>query len=252
MLLTAGYRVERRPTILFDFPGVDLSGEEIRNRILLVLRPAAQDFIGRRLTTREITAGEVIYEDGMPITHAVFPHEGVISLMARMENGRSVEKASVGLEGFLGFGLLMGGGAAFSRSVVTVPGYASWLSVADMDEALAEFVCVREAMLHYAKALIVQCMESVACNSLHSAEHRVTRWLLHAHDRVAGDRLVVTQQAISEILGLRRATVSGACSKLQKASIMGYSRGVVTILDRPALEQHACECYGRVRKASML
>lgn len=224
----------------------------IRNRVILSLRPAAQEFIAARAMTRETIAGEVIYEDGAAITHAVFPHEGVLSLMAQMEDGRSVEKASIGLEGFLGFGLVMGGNAAMSASIIQVPGYASWVALDDLAEALADFVCVRETMLRYAKALITQSMESVACNSLHSAEQRVSRWLLHAFDRVEGNRIVVTQQSISEVLGLRRATVSQVCSHLQGSGILDYSRGTVVVADRNALEQHACECYGRVRHASLL
>lgn len=225
---------------------------EIRNRVVRALRPAAQDFLAKRLTTRATVAGEVIYEDGAPFTHAVFPHHGVFSLMARMQNGKTVEKASIGVEGFLGFALILGGGNAISTSVVQVPGYASWLSIADLDEALAEFECVRETMLRYAKSLITQLMESVACNSLHSAEQRLGRWLLHAHDRIDGDRFMITQQALSEILGLRRATVSETCSQLQSVGILDYSRGVITIVDRLALERRACECYRRVCRASLL
>jgi len=224
----------------------------IRNRILTALRPAAQDFISKRVLTRPFSAGEVIYEVGAPFTHAVFPHEGSLSLMAFMEDGRSVEKASIGLEGFLGFVLIMGGGSAISTSVARVPGHASWLSIEDLDEALAEFVCVRETMLRYAKALISQTMESVACNSLHSAEQRIARWLLHVHDRVQGDRFLLTQQAMAESLGLRRATVSDICSQFQRAGLLDYSRGVLTVVERAALESKACECYRRVRLTSLL
>ncbi|RYG87093.1 MAG: Crp/Fnr family transcriptional regulator [Alphaproteobacteria bacterium] len=224
----------------------------IRNRILTALRPAAQDFIAKRVITRPFSAGEVIYQHGAPFTHAVFPHEGALSLMAYMEDGRSVEKASIGLEGFLGFVLLMGGGDAISTSVARIPGHASWLSIAHLDEALAEFVCVRETMLRYAKALISQTMESVACNSLHSAEQRIARWLLHAHDRVEGDRFLLTQQALAESLGLRRATVSEACSEFQRYGLLDYTRGVLTVVDRVGLEGKACECYGRVRQTSLL
>lgn len=225
---------------------------EIRNRVVLQLRPAAREFFAKRALTREISSGEVIYEDGASFTHAVFPHEGVISLMANMEDGRSVEKTSIGLEGFLGFALIMGGGNAISRSVVQVPGYASWLSVADLDEALVDFVCVREAMLRYAKSLIVQLMESVACNGMHTAEQRVSRWLLHALDRVPGNHFLVTQQAVAEMLGLRRQTVSEVCSQLQDAGILDYSRGAVTVVNSVGLIQRACECYQRVRRSSLL
>ena len=224
----------------------------IRKRVLTALRPAAQDFISRRALTRPFSAGEVFYEIGAPFTHAVFPHEGSLSLMTYIEDGRSDKKASIGLEGFLGFVLIMGGGSAISTSVARVPGYASWLAIWDLDEALAEFVCVRETMLRYAKALISQTMGSVACNSLHSAEQRIARWLLHVHDRVQGDRFLLTQQAVAESLGLRRATVSDVCSQFQRDGLLDYSRGGLAVVERAALESTACECYRRVRLTSLL
>ncbi|WP_244468747.1 Crp/Fnr family transcriptional regulator [Devosia limi] len=220
--------------------------------MILELRPAAQEFLLSRSLTRKTFVGEVIYEDRAQFTHAVFPHEGVISLMAEMEDGRTIEKTSLGFEGFLGLALIMGGGVAISRSVVQVPGYTSWISVADLDEALAEFVCVREAMLRYAQALIVQTMESVACNGLHSAEQRISRWLLHARDRVMSDQFTMKQQTLSETLGVRRATVSAVCAQLQKDGILEYSRGELKIIDRPRLEQRSCQCYARVTNASLL
>lgn len=225
---------------------------EFRNRVMAQLRPAAQEFFAKRALTREIAAGEVLYEEGAPFTHAVFPHEGVISLMAKMESGRTIEKTSIGNEGFLGFSLLMGGSGAISRTVVQVPGYASWISVEQLDEALSDFVCVRDAMLRYAKSLIFQTMESVACNGLHTAEQRVSRWLLHALDRVRGDSFAVTQQALAEVLGLRRQTVSEVCSHLQADGVIDYSRGTLTVVRRDALQQRSCECYERVRRASLL
>lgn len=226
----------------------------IRNRICLALRPAAQEFMAQRCLTREIRPGEMIYREGQPFTHAVFPHEGLISLMAEMEDGRSVEKVAIGSEGFLGFVLIMGGGGgvALSTSVVQVGGYASWLSIRDLDEALAEFSCVREVMLRYARSLITQSMESIACNSLHSADQRVARWLLGAHDRVFGDSFEITQKAIAMMLGLRRATVSQACSRLQAQGAITYVRGVMTITNRAKLEELSCQCYQKIRRASLL
>lgn len=216
--------------------------------IIRALRPDAQQFLAERAHTREIKSGEIIYEDGAPFTHAVFPHEGVLSLMAVMQDGRSVEKTSIGLEGFLGFVLLMGGGKAISRSVVQVPGYASWIAIRNLDQALETYPCVRQAMLRYAKLLITQTMETVACNSLHWAEQRISRWLLHAHDRVKGDKFQIAQQTVSEVLGLRRATVSEVCSRLQDAGIITYSRGSLEVLDRGGLEARSCECYKRINR----
>ena len=201
--------------------------------------------------TRAVHAGEIICEEDGTFAHAIFPHEGVLSLMAGMHDGRSVEKTSIGLEGFLGFVLLMGGAKAISRSVVQVPGYASWISIADLDVALATYPCVRETMLRYAKLLITQTMESVACINLHKADQRVARWLLHAHDRVQGDAFQITQQSVSEVLGLRRATVNEVCSRLQDEGVLIYVRGALTVLDRAGLERRACECYVRVRRMSL-
>lgn len=224
---------------------------EIKNRVLRSLRPAAQEFLERRLVTRPVAAGEVIHEEGAPAEHAIFPHEGRLSLMAVMESGRSVEKLSIGNEGFLGLGLVLGGGAVTNRAVVRVPGYASWLSVADLDEAVAEFECVTQTMLRYAKAVIVQLMESVACNSLHTAEQRVARWLLHGFDSVEGDSLEVTQQAIAESLGFRRATVNEICTTFMETGLIGQSRGQITIRERTALEARSCECYRRIRNSAL-
>ena len=220
----------------------------IRNHVLCSLRPAAKDFIGSKLHTRSIAAGDIVFEEGDKIDEVVFPHEGVISYMASMEGGRTVEKTSVGVEGYIGFSLLMGSTNAISRSIVQVPGYASWLRRADMEEAAERFECVRSAMLKYATLLIRQLMESVACNSLHTAEQRVARWLLEAHDRMSGDRFAITQQAIADALGLRRATVSQVCSRFQNESLLTYTRGVVDMQHRAALEELSCECYNRIKR----
>lgn len=226
-----------------------LNGDfDIRNRILLSLRPEARDYLQTRLVTRRLSLGQVLYEDNAPFTHAIFPHDGVVSMNADMRDGRGVEKASIGYEGFVGIALMMGGGEAISQSSVVVPGYASWLSIQDLDEAIARFPCVRHAMLRYAKCLIIQLLESVACNSLHSAEERICRWLLHAHDRVVGSSLKLTQAAVSQALGLRRATVNMVCSRLMEEGAISYSRGDLTVRERSLMEARACACYGRISR----
>ena len=222
---------------------------EIRNLVLLSLRPEARDFLQPRLTTKRLSLGQVLYEDGAAFTHAIFPHEGVISLHADAKDGRGVEKASIGYEGFVGLALIMGGDEAISQSTVAVPGYASWLSLRDLDDAIASFPCVRHAMLRYAKCLIIQLLESVACNSLHSAEERICRWLLHADDRVVGHSFHLTQSAISQALGLRRATVNMVCSKLMEDGAITYSRGDLTVVERGVIEERSCACYGRISRA---
>ena len=217
--------------------------------MLKSLRPIAQEFIEKRLVTRPFAAGDVIYEEGARATHAIFPHSGRLSLMAVMTSGRSVDKLSVGHEGFVGLELVLDGEQTTSRTIARVPGHASWLSVADLDEAIARFECVTPTMLHFAKALIVQTMESVACNSLHVADQRVARWLLHARDSATSDTLEITQQAIAESLGLRRATVNQICNSFFAAGVIDHSRGSILIRDRAALEERSCECHGRIRRA---
>ncbi len=230
-----------KPEIVGDF--------DTRNKILLAIRPDALAFLESRAVVKRLSQGQVLYTDGEPFTHAVFPHEGVTCLMAQMQDGRSVEKASIGNEGFIGISFIFGGGNSIGEPVVQVPGYASWISIEDLDEAIEIYPCVSDAMMRYAKSLTVQLMESVACNSLHKAEQRVSRWLLHAHDRVSSDTFQLTQQGISEVLGMRRATVSSVCHALMKEGALKYTRGNVTITDRRILEDNACECYDRIRLA---
>lgn len=219
------------------------------NRLLNLLSPRARSYLDGHQILRPMTTGELLYEENQPFTHAIFPHAGVVSLMAEMDDGRAVEKASIGNEGYVGFAMMLGGGAAISRSVVRIGGSASWLPLANLDYALAEFPCVHDVMMRYGKSLVAQLMQSVACNSLHTADQRIVRWLLHAHDRMSEDRFHITQESLSQVLGLRRATVGATCTALMNAGIIEYSRGDITIRDRNQLEARCCECYGRITRA---
>ncbi len=222
------------------------------NRILLSLPQDARSFLEERAETREMKPGDVIFEEGAVVTHAVFPHEGVISLIATMENGRCVEKSLIGPEGFVGFAIAMGGKTVLGQSVVQVAGRASWVPATEVEAALARFDCLREAMLRFTKAHIAQLMESLACTSMHSAEQRVSRWLLHAHDRVAGDTFHITQETVATLLALRRATVNAICSELMETGAISYHRGALSVIDRGRLLDRACECYGRIQMAASL
>lgn len=223
----------------------------MENSVLSWLQPDAQRFFQDHFEVKPLDTGELVYENEAVVTHTIFPHDCVISVMAEMADGRSVEKASIGREGFVGLPVILGGGRTFGRCVAQVPGTASWLSVPDLDIALQKFHCVRQVMLRYAKSFTLQLMESVACNSLHTAEQRVVRWLLHTHDRVTGDTFYVTQEAISNLLALRRATVNAVCSDLQQGGGISYHRGHLTVRDRNVLQSRVCECYDRVRRAAI-
>lgn len=219
---------------------------EFRNHVIAALPAEGQEFLRERLITRPMAQGEIIYPANSEMKHIVFPHDGVISLMAEMDNGRSVEKASVGLEGIIGFTLLLGGTATNSKCLVQIPGYASWLSAYDF-RTLMEFPGVTQAMLLYANALIVRTMHSNACGLIHSAEQRIARWILQADDRVQAKEMQLTQKALAELLGLRRATVNDVCSMMARENIIQYSRGTLSVIDHDALMEKSCECYVRIK-----
>lgn len=224
--------------------GIELT--TIRNRVLLATRPEAQTYLAEVSETRPILAGQVLYRDGDAVTHAILPHDGIISLTA-LDGERVVEKASIGVEGFVGFNHLMGGRQISGDAQVVVDGYATWITLCDLNRAMEDFVCVRDAMLVYANSLIVQLMESVLCNSLHPAEQRVARWLVMASQRMAEPVFNLTQDTLAQLLGLRRATVSEISAQLAEIGAITYSRGRLHILDPDRLERYTCECFRRIR-----
>ncbi len=219
------------------------------NRVLASLRPDARDFLFERGEIRPILAGETVFDDGAALTHVVFPLEGVISYVTDIASGRNVEKASLGREGALGLAVVLGGDRALGRSVVQVPGRALFVAAVEFERALARFEGMRSAMFGYVRAFIEQLMESAACNSRHTAEQRVSRWLLQAHDRMAGDEFQITQEAISQLLALRRATVNAVCTDLMNAGAITYNRGRLVVRSRHVLHGRCCCCYDRMQKA---
>jgi len=220
-----------------------------RNRILASLSPDALAHVAEHSQRRDMKAGEVIYENDAQVTHAVFPEQGVVAIMAEMRDGRSVQQGSVGYEGFVGYAIVLGGGTALGRSVVLVPGEATWVPIATFDQALLRFVSVREAMLRYGQAHTIELMQLVACNSLHPADQRLSRWLLQTSDRMGSRSFYLTQDVMAKTLGLRRATINMICSELMEAGAIDYSRGNLAVTDRAKLEARSCECYDRIRRA---
>ncbi len=219
------------------------------NRILPLLRPEAQEFLKGHALTRNMQAGEVIFEPTGTLSHAVFPHSGQISLVAVRHDGRVAEQMALGPEGMIGLSIILGGGATLSRSVTRIPGTATWIPVRAMTEALQRFPCLYNALILYGRSLIIQLMESVSCNSLAHAPERVARRLLHAHDAVHADTILITQESLAEALGLRRATVNAVCTDLGRDGIITYTRGKVTVLDRAGLETRASDAYARIAES---
>ncbi|NVP56158.1 Crp/Fnr family transcriptional regulator [Mycoplana rhizolycopersici] len=219
------------------------------NKVLSSLHPDAREFMLECGEMRPLETGDVIFREEEAMSHAVFPVEGVISFVTDVTGDKNVEKATLGPEGLLGLAFVLEGDRALGKSVVQVPGKALWLPVEDFRTALDRFHDLRPAILRYVRSLIVQLMESAACNSLHTAEQRVSRWLLQTHDRVAGDQFHITQEAMSKLLALRRATVNVVCTELMEAGAISYNRGRVTVRDRQQLHSRSCSCYDRIRIA---
>ncbi|MEO8936998.1 MAG: Crp/Fnr family transcriptional regulator [Burkholderiaceae bacterium] len=195
----------------------------------------------------EMPLGEVLYESGATLSHVYFPTTSIVSLLYVMENGASAEIAVVGHEGIVGISLFMGGESTTSRAVVQSAGHGFRLKSAVIK---AEFkrAPVLHLMLHYTQALITQMAQTAACNRHHSLDQQLCRWLLLSLDRLDSMDLVMTQELIANMLGVRREGVTEGALKLQKAGLIRYARGHITVLDRPGIEKLTCECYGVVKK----
>ena len=196
----------------------------------------------------ELPLGRVLYESGSQLSHVYFPTTAIVSLLYDMENGASAEIAVVGNEGIVGVSLFMGGETTPSRAVVQSAGQGFRLSA---ERLKAEFNLagpVLHLLLRYTQALLTQMAQTAVCNRHHSLDQQLCRWLLLSLDRLSGNELVMTQELIANMLGVRREGVTEGALKLQRAGLIRYSRGHITVLDRPGLEKRSCECYAVVKK----
>jgi CRP-like cAMP-binding protein len=196
----------------------------------------------------EMPLSSVVYEAGVPLPYVYFPITSIVSLLYVMENGASAEIAVVGNEGIVGVSLFMGGGSTPSRAVVQSAGSGCRLNADDMKSEFGRSGPVLHLMLRYTQALITQMAQTAACNRHHSLDQQLCRWLLLSLDRLRGHELVMTQELIANMLGVRREGVTEGALKLQKAGLIRYSRGHITVLDRAGLEKRSCECYAVVKR----
>lgn len=196
----------------------------------------------------DLPLGKVLYESGALQRHVYFPTSAIVSLLYVLEDGASAEIAVVGLEGVVGVSLFMGGGSTPSRAVVQSAGKGFRLSSQIMKEEFNRSGPVMHLMLRYTQALITQMSQTAVCNRHHSLDQQLCRWLLLSLDRLRGSELVMTQGLIANMLGVRREGVTEAALKLQRAGLIRYARGHITVLDRPGLEKRTCECYEVVKK----
>ena len=194
----------------------------------------------------DLPLGQVLYESGVTLSHVYFPTTAIVSLLYVLENGASAEIGLVGNEGIVGISLFMGGESTPSRAVVRSAGEGFRL---DAQIIKAEFnrAPVLHLLLRYTQALITQMSQTAVCNRHHSLDQQLCRWLLLSRDRLEDDELEMTQESIANMLGVRRAGVTGAALKLQQAGLIRYSRGHIVLLDRSGLEKRTCECYAVVK-----
>jgi CRP-like cAMP-binding protein len=191
--------------------------------------------------------GEVIYESGGRQSYIYFPTTAIISLLYLMENGSSAEMGVAGKEGLVGIALFMGGDTAPNRAVVQSAGVAFRMRTKVLQDEFARGGMFQRLLLRYTQALMTQMSQTAVCNRLHTIEQQLCRWLLLSHDRLETDELVMTQELIANMLGVRREGVTNAAGRLQEHGLISYVRGRITILDRGGLEAAVCECYRVVR-----
>ena len=191
--------------------------------------------------------GEVVYESGGRMSYIYFPTTTVISMLYMMENGSSAEMGMAGKEGLIGIALFMGGNTMPNRAVVQSAGGAFRMRAQVLQDEFARGGAFQRLLLRYTQALITQMSQTAVCNRLHEIEQQLCRWLLLSHDRLDSDELVMTQELIANMLGVRREGVTTAAGRLQEQGLISYVRGRIQILDRRGLEAAVCECYKVVK-----
>jgi len=196
----------------------------------------------------ELPLGQVLCESGSTLSHVYFPSTAIVSLLYVMENGASAEIAVVGNEGIVGISLFMGGGSTPSRAVVQSAGQGFRLTAEAIKREFNRAGPVMYLLLRYTQALITQMAQTAVCNRHHSLDQQLCRWLLLSLDRLSSNELVMTQELIANMLGVRREGVTESALKLQQAGLIRYARGRISVLDRGGLERRTCECYAVVKK----
>ncbi len=221
----------------------------VRNRILASLPPEELARLTPLLARVTLEAKHVLFDVDQPIEHVYFIETGVASILGVMADGTAVETATVGEEGMVGLPLFHGAGQTSAQAFTQVPGEALRMDASAFREELARSPSLTAGLHKYSMALFALVAQSSACNRVHAMRERCARWLLHTHDRVGADEFPLTHQFLAQMLGVRRATVTEALATVQAAGAIDYGAGGrITVTDRAALEEVACECYGIIRK----
>jgi CRP-like cAMP-binding protein len=218
------------------------------NHLLAALPTPEFERLAPDLELVPMRLGEILYEPGGQLLHAYFPTTAIVSLHYVMESGASAESAGVGNEGVVGISLFMGGDSTPSSAVVQTAGHGYRLPVRMLKREFGRAGLMQRLLLRYTQALITQMIQTAACNRHHSVEQQLSRWLLLTLDRLPSRELVMTQELVASMLGVRREGITEAAGKLQQEGIIRYRRGHITVIERAGLEAHACECYAVVKK----
>lgn len=218
-----------------------------QNHLLAALPAAELELLLPHLELVPMRLGDMLYEPGGQLQHAYFPTTCIVSLHYVMESGSSAEAAGVGNEGMLGVSLFMGGNTTTSSAVVQTAGHAYRLKRQVLKQEFDRAGLLQRLLLRYTQALMTQMSQTAVCNRHHSIEQQLCRWLLLTLDRSSGSELIMTQELVASILGVRREGITEAAGKLQHAGFISYRRGHISVLDRTGLERSTCECYAVVK-----
>jgi len=219
------------------------SNGHLQNRLLAAIPPPAFSLFESGLRASTFKQGAIVQEVGELVDQIYFPQTGMISLLVVTQEGVGIEAASIGREGAVGLHRGLGKRRSFTRAVIQVPGTISHISAEVFERAVEQSDTIKDIITHYTEVLWVEAQQIAACNAVHSAEARFARWLLQVQDRIDSDSLPLTQEFLSQMLGIRRTTVTLVARALQEAGLIRYRRGHIVILDRAGLEEVACECY---------
>jgi CRP-like cAMP-binding protein len=219
------------------------------NQLLAHIEETDREALAAFLIPTDYPQGHVLFEPGDRIGQVLFVTAGVVSVLAVMRDGATVETTTVGREGAVGLGAVLGAPTAFSRAIWQIEGAALRIEAARLREAAERSPKLRQRLSAYLHEQLAEAQQSAACNALHRLEPRLAKWLLRCHDRVGGE-IALTQEFLSDMLGSQRTTVTQVAGALQAAGLIRYHRGRVEVLDRAGLERASCECYAAVRRRS--
>jgi CRP-like cAMP-binding protein len=219
-----------------------------QNHLLAALPAAEFERLAPHLELTALPLGDYLYEPGSQLNHVYFPTTAVVSLLYVLESGLSAETAGVGNEGMVGISLFMGGDTTSSSAVVQTAGHGFRLPAKVLKTEFNNAGLVQRILLRYTQALVTQMFQTAACNRHHSIEQQLCRWLLLTLDRLPGNEIVMTQELVANALGVRREGITEAAGNLQRAGVIRYRRGHISVVARAGLESGSCECYAVVKK----